>query len=195
MPWNFPFWQVLRFACAALVAGNAAVLKHSPERDRLRPGHRAAVRRRRRRRTAHLFTTLVIADADLAEATPRIIGDPRVAAVTLTGSERAGDSRRRRRRPGAEEEVLELGGSDPFVVLDDADLEAAAAAAVKSRFGNGGQSCIAAKRFIVAESVADEFARLVSSRSRCCRSATRPRRAPTSGRWPGRPARRRCTTR
>ena len=166
MPWNYPFWQVLRFASAAIVAGNAAVLKHSPNVtgcalaiETLFVDAVAAAGG-----PAHLFTTLVVADADLAEATPRIIGDARVSAVTLTGSERAGEAVGGAAGRALKKSVLELGGSDPFVVLDDADLEAAATTAVKSRFGNGGQSCIAAKRFIVAESVADEFTRLVVER-------------------------------
>src|SRR6478736_6231407 len=166
MPWNYPFWQVLRFACAAVVAGNAAVLKHSPNVtgcalaiEALFTDAVAAAGG-----PAHLFTTLVIGDADLAEATPRIIGDARVSAVTLTGSERAGEAVGGAAGRALKKSVLELGGSDPFVVLDDADLEAAATTAVKSRFGNGGQSCIAAKRFIVADAVADEFTRLVVER-------------------------------
>ena len=162
MPWNYPFWQVLRFACAAIVAGNAAVLKHAPnvtgcalaiEALFADPGG-----------PAHLFTTLVVADDTLTEATQQVIGDPRVAAVTLTGSERAGEAVGAAAGRALKKSVLELGGSDPFVVLDDADLVAAADAAVKSRFGNGGQSCISAKRFIVSESVADEFAALVVER-------------------------------
>src|SRR6478609_302289 len=162
MPWNFPFWQVLRFASAALVAGNAGVLKHSPnvtacalaiERVFADAGAPAG-----------LFTTLVLADEQLSEMTPRIIGDPAVAAVTLTGSERAGEAVGSAAGRFLKKSVLELGGSDPFVVLDDADLEAAVDVAVKSRFGNGGQSCIAAKRFIVAESVADEFVALLTAR-------------------------------
>jgi succinate-semialdehyde dehydrogenase/glutarate-semialdehyde dehydrogenase len=162
MPWNYPFWQVLRFACAALAAGNAAVLKHSPNVTGCALAIEALFADAGG--PAHLFTTLVLADADLAEATPRIIGDDRIAAVTLTGSERAGIAVGGAAGASLKKSVLELGGSDPFVVLDDADLPAAADAAVKSRFGNGGQSCIAAKRFIVSESVADEFARLVVDR-------------------------------
>ena len=162
MPWNYPFWQVLRFASAALVAGNAGVLKHSPNVT----GCALAIERvfADAGAPAGLFTTLVLADEQLAEMTPRIIGDPAVAAVTLTGSERAGEAVGSAAGRFLKKSVLELGGSDPFVVLDDADLEAAADVAVKSRFGNGGQSCIAAKRFIVAESVADEFVSLLTTR-------------------------------
>ncbi|CUR59380.1 Succinate-semialdehyde dehydrogenase (NADP(+)) [metagenome] len=162
MPWNYPFWQVLRFACAALSAGNAAVLKHSPnvtgcalviERLFLDAGAPAG-----------LFRTVVIADEAIADVVPGLIGDPRIAAVTLTGSERAGAAVGSAAAASLKKSVLELGGSDPFVVLDDADLPAAADAAVKSRFGNGGQSCIAAKRFIVSDAVADEFAALLRTR-------------------------------
>jgi len=162
MPWNYPFWQVLRFASAALVAGNAGVLKHSPNVT----GCALAIERvfADAGAPAGLFTTLVLADEQLAEMTPRIIGDPAVAAVTLTGSERAGEAVGSAAGRFLKKSVLELGGSDPFVVLDDADLEAAVDVAVKSRFGNGGQSCIAAKRFIVAESVADEFVALLTAR-------------------------------
>jgi succinate-semialdehyde dehydrogenase/glutarate-semialdehyde dehydrogenase len=158
MPWNYPFWQVLRFACAALVAGNAGVLKHSPNVT----GSALAIAELFEDAGAPdgLFGVVVLADSQLGEMTPRIIGDPRVAAVTLTGSERAGEAVGAAAGRFLKKAVLELGGSDPFVVLDDADLVAAARAAVKSRFGNAGQSCIAAKRFIVVESVADEFLRL-----------------------------------
>ena len=123
MPWNYPFWQVLRFACAALVAGNAAVLKHSPnvtgcalaiEGLFADAGAPEGLFRARARRRAP------------AEVTPRIIADPRVAAVTLTGSERAGEAVGAAAGRRLKKSVLELGGSDPFVVLDDADLEAAA---------------------------------------------------------------------
>jgi succinate-semialdehyde dehydrogenase/glutarate-semialdehyde dehydrogenase len=162
MPWNYPFWQVLRFACAALVAGNAGVLKHSPNVT----GSALAIASLFKDAGAPdgLFGVVVLADSQLGEMTPRIIRDPRVAAVTLTGSERAGEAVGAAAGRFLKKAVLELGGSDPFVVLDDADLVAAANAAVKSRYGNGGQSCIAAKRFIVAESVADEFVSLFVER-------------------------------
>ena len=162
MPWNYPFWQVLRFACAALVAGNAGVLKHSPNVT----GSALAIATLFEDAGAPdgLFGVVVLADSQLAEMTPRIIGDPRVAAVTLTGSERAGEAVAAAAGRFLKKAVLELGGSDPFVVLDDADLVAAANAAVRSRYGNAGQSCIAAKRFIVAESVADEFVSLFVER-------------------------------
>ena len=158
MPWNYPFWQVLRFACAALVAGDAGLLKHSPNVT----GCALAIESlfADAGAPAGLLTTLVLADEQLGEMTPRIVGDPRVAAVTLTGSERAGEAIGAAAGRSLKKSVLELGGSDPFVVLDDADLASAAKVAVKSRYGNGGQSCIAAKRFIVAESVADDFVRL-----------------------------------
>jgi len=162
MPWNYPFWQVLRFACAAIVAGNAAVLKHAPNVTGCALAIEALFADAGG--PAHLFTTLVVADDTLSEATQQVIGDPRVAAVTLTGSERAGEAVGAAAGRALKRSVLELGGSDPFVVLDDADLVTAADAAVKSRFGNGGQSCIAAKRFIVSESVADEFATLMVER-------------------------------
>ena len=158
MPWNYPFWQVLRFACAALVAGNAGVLKHSPNVT----GSALAIARLFEDAGAPdgLFGASCSRTLSCREMTPRIIGDPRVAAVTLTGSERAGEAVGAAAGRSLKKAVLELGGSDPFVVLDDADLVAAANAAVRSRFGNAGQSCIAAKRFIVAESVADEFVSL-----------------------------------
>ena len=158
MPWNYPFWQVLRFACAALAAGNAAVLKHAPNVT----GCALAIQAVFADAGAPygLFRSLVVAEPDVPELTSRIIHDRRVAAVTLTGSERAGMAVASAAGAALKKSVLELGGSDPFVVLDDADLPVAAAAAVRSRFGNAGQSCIAAKRFIVAGSVADEFLRL-----------------------------------
>jgi len=157
MPWNYPFWQVLRFASAAIAAGNAAVLKHAPNVT----GSALAVQRLFADAGAPegLFRSLVIAEADVPELSARIVSDSRVSAVTLTGSERAGSAVASAAGAALKKSVLELGGSDPFVVLDDADLEAAAEAAVRSRFGNAGQSCISAKRFIVAEVVADEFVR------------------------------------
>lgn len=151
MPWNFPLWQVFRFAAPALAAGNTGLLKHASNV----PQCALAIERVFRDAGAPdgVFRTLLIGNAGVE----RLIADPRVHAVTLTGSEGAG------RKVGAaagahlKKSVLELGGSDPFIVLDDADLELTVATAVTSRFQNAGQSCIAAKRFIVVERIADDF--------------------------------------
>ncbi len=151
MPWNFPFWQVFRFAAPAVMAGNVALLKHASNV----PGCALAIERvfRDAGFPPGVFTTLLLGGA----AAERLIGDPRVACVTLTGSEAAG------RRVGAaagaalKKSVLELGGSDPFVVLADADVERAARVAADARCLNSGQSCIAAKRFIVEREVVDAF--------------------------------------
>lgn len=155
MPWNFPFWQVLRFASAALAAGNAAMLKHSPDVT----GSALAIETlfADAGAPAGLFRALVVAGEDVPEVSRRVVEDPRVAAVTLTGSERAGSSIAAVAGAAIKKTVLELGGSDPFVVLADADVEAAAATAVRARFTNTGQSCVCAKRFIVHEDVADAF--------------------------------------
>jgi succinate-semialdehyde dehydrogenase/glutarate-semialdehyde dehydrogenase len=155
MPWNFPFWQVLRFAAPALMAGNGAVLKHSPNVS----GCALAVEALLRDAGAPegLFRTLLVEEPDVPAVTARLIEDPRIGAVTLTGSERAGASVGAAAGRAIKKSVLELGGSDPFVVLADADVAATAAMAARSRFLNGGQSCIAAKRFIVLDGVADEF--------------------------------------
>ncbi|WP_327693201.1 aldehyde dehydrogenase family protein [Streptomyces sp. NBC_00459] len=155
MPWNFPVWQVMRFAIPSLVAGNGVLLKHSSNVT----GSALALEALfvEAGFPQHLVTTLVIADADVPEVTARLIEDDRVAAVTLTGSNRAGAAVGSAAGRAAKKSVLELGGSDAFVVLEDADVEAAAAAAVKARFTNSGQSCVCAKRFIVAASVADAF--------------------------------------
>jgi succinate-semialdehyde dehydrogenase/glutarate-semialdehyde dehydrogenase len=151
MPWNSPFWQVFRFAAAALAAGNCALLKHAPNV----PGCAEAIDALLLRAglPEGVFQWLPISH----EQTERLIATPHIQAVTLTGSERAG--RRIAGLAGAalKKTVLELGGSDPFVVLDDADLDAAADTAVTARFQNSGQSCIAAKRFILEESIADPF--------------------------------------
>src|SRR6188768_3403088 len=149
MPWNFPFWQVLRFACAALAAGNAALLKHSPDVT----GSALALQNlfADAGAPAGLFRALVVAAEDVPAVSRRVVEDPRVAAVTLTGSERAGSSIASVAGAAIKKTVLELGGSDPFVVLADADVEAAAATAVRARFANTGQSCVCAKRFVVHE--------------------------------------------
>jgi succinate-semialdehyde dehydrogenase/glutarate-semialdehyde dehydrogenase len=159
MPWNFPLWQVLRFAAPALMAGNAALLKHSPNTT----GCALAVERvlARAGAPAGLFTALVIAEPDVPAATRRLIDDPRIGAVTITGSERAGRAVGSAAGGAVKKSVLELGGSDPFVVLSDADLARVAAMAVRGRFLNAGQSCISPKRFVVDASVAEEFTRLL----------------------------------
>jgi succinate-semialdehyde dehydrogenase/glutarate-semialdehyde dehydrogenase len=153
MPWNFPVWQVFRFLAPALMAGNVAVLKHATNVPRCADAIAEVLK------IAGVpdgvFGVLHI-DNDMAA---RVIADPRVHAVTLTGSERAGRSVAATAGAHLKKCVLELGGSDPFVVLDDADLDATVPMAVGSRFGNAGQTCIAAKRFIVTEGIADEFVR------------------------------------
>ncbi|MFT3873911.1 MAG: aldehyde dehydrogenase family protein [Nocardioides sp.] len=155
MPWNFPFWQVLRFACAALAAGNAALLKHSPEVT----GCALAIEELFGDAGAPpgLFRSLVVAAEDVPAVSRRVVEDDRVAAVTLTGSERAGSAIAATAGAAIKKSVLELGGSDPFVVLADADVTDAAATAVRARFNNTGQSCVCAKRFIVHQDVAEEF--------------------------------------
>jgi succinate-semialdehyde dehydrogenase / glutarate-semialdehyde dehydrogenase len=151
MPWNFPFWQVFRFAAPALMAGNGAVLKHASnvpqcalaieeifQRAGLPPG---------------LFRTLLVPGSE----TEPLIADPRIAAVTLTGSSGVGERVASTAGKHLKKQVLELGGGDPFIVLADADLDVAARVAARARNQNAGQSCIAAKRFIVERPAADEF--------------------------------------
>ena len=151
MPWNFPYWQVVRAAAPALMAGNTMLLKHADNTTK-----------------CALEIERIFADAGAPEgvfgallmtneAVDELIGDARIAAVTLTGSERAGVAVASAAGHALKKCVLELGGSDAFVVLDDADLERAAATAVTARFQNNGQSCIAAKRFIAVDSVYDDF--------------------------------------
>lgn len=158
MPWNFPVWQVMRFAIPTLVAGNGVVLKHSPNVTGCALALQALVEQAGLPR--HLLTTLVVAEPEVPQTIDRLIQDDRIAAVTLTGSNRAGAAVGAAAGRASKKSVLELGGSDAFVVLDDADVPAAAAAAVRARFHNAGQSCVCAKRFIVAHSVAQEFTRL-----------------------------------
>ena len=158
MPWNFPFWQAIRAAAPALTAGNSLVLKHA---DNV-PGCGLALEQvfREAGFPAGVFQTLMIGIPQVES----VIKDPRVAAVTLTGSERAGRAVGKEAGEVLKKCVLELGGSDAFVVLEDADLERAAEIGVKSRFQNAGQSCIAAKRFIVAEKIAETFLKEFQSR-------------------------------
>jgi succinate-semialdehyde dehydrogenase / glutarate-semialdehyde dehydrogenase len=159
MPWNFPLWQVLRFAAPALMAGNAALLKHSPNTT----GCAFAVERvlADAGAPAGLFAALVVAEPDVPAVTRRLIDDPRIGAVTITGSERAGRAVGAAAGDAIKKSVLELGGSDPFVVLADADLPPVAAMAARGRFLNAGQSCISPKRFVVGASVVEEFTRLL----------------------------------
>jgi succinate-semialdehyde dehydrogenase/glutarate-semialdehyde dehydrogenase len=151
MPWNFPLWQVIRFAAPALMAGNVVLLKHASNVPRtallleqvfLRAGYPQGC-----------FQTLLVG----SDAVERIVRDQRVAAVTLTGSEAAGRAVAAVASDAVKKSVLELGGSDPFLVLPSADVERAAQVAVTARVQNNGQSCIAAKRFIIHSEVYERF--------------------------------------
>jgi succinate-semialdehyde dehydrogenase/glutarate-semialdehyde dehydrogenase len=160
MPWNFPFWQVMRFAAPTLAAGNVGLLKHASNVPQCALAieslwHDAGA-------PDGVFQTLLIGSA----AVESLLADPRVAAATQTGSEAAGSSVAAAAGAHIKKTVLELGGSDPFIVMPSADLEAAATTAVAARAINNGQSCIAAKRFIVADGVADEFTRRFVERMR-----------------------------
>jgi len=151
MPWNFPYWQVIRAAAPAIMAGNTILLKHAANTTRCaleleRIFHEIGA-------PDGLFGVLIAR----GDGIDKLMGDARVAAATLTGSERAGVAVARAAGEALKKCVLELGGSDPFVVFSDADLEAAARTAVRARFQNNGESCIAAKRFIVENGVYDDF--------------------------------------
>jgi succinate-semialdehyde dehydrogenase/glutarate-semialdehyde dehydrogenase len=151
MPWNYPIWQVLRFLAPALAAGNGAILKHAANV----PQCALAIERivAEARAPAGLFGNLLVDSG----AVRGVIEDDRIAAVTLTGSTEVGMIVAAQAGAALKKQVLELGGSDPFVVLADADIERAAAMAVTARFTNAGQSCVNAKRFIVEDAVADRF--------------------------------------
>ncbi len=151
MPWNFPFWQAFRYSIPALMAGNVTILKHAPNVF----GCALAIENifKKCLNTDGVFQTIV-ADID---AVQKLIADDRINMITLTGSERAGSSVAQLAGLHIKKTVLELGGNDALIVLPDADLEAAAAAAVQSRMMNAGQVCIAAKRFLVQKSVKNEF--------------------------------------
>src|SRR5712671_4816979 len=157
MPWNFPFWQVFRFAAAGLMAGNAAVLKHASNV----PGCALAVEQifRKAGFPENLFRTLMIG----SRSVDAVIEHPLIRAATLTGSGPAGRAVASKAGALLKKTVLELGGSDPYLVLDDADLDLAAKVGAKGRLVNSGQSCIAAKRFIVVEKVRRQFEELFVS--------------------------------
>jgi succinate-semialdehyde dehydrogenase/glutarate-semialdehyde dehydrogenase len=153
MPWNFPFWQVFRFAVPSLMAGNAAVLKHASNV----PGCALSIEEifRNAGFPKNLFRTLMISSAEVE----KVIINKKIAAATLTGSELAGSQVASLAGKHIKKTVLELGGSDPFIILEDADIIETVKTAVTARMINQGQSCIAAKRFIVVESRAAEFER------------------------------------
>jgi succinate-semialdehyde dehydrogenase/glutarate-semialdehyde dehydrogenase len=155
MPWNFPFWQVVRALAPALMAGNVVVLKHAPSTTGCALALTEAVERAGLPEGA--LAAIVVSAQRTDEVASGVIADRRVAAVTFTGSTRAGRAVAGHAGQALKKCVLELGGSDPFVVLADADVESAAAWAARSRFQNTGQSCVAAKRLVVEEPIADEF--------------------------------------
>jgi succinate-semialdehyde dehydrogenase/glutarate-semialdehyde dehydrogenase len=163
MPWNFPYWQVFRFTAPALMAGNTVLLKHAGNVPR------CARRVERVLVDAGLppgcFQSLFLTNQQVGG----VIRNRRVRGVTLTGSVRAGQAVAKQAGARVKKTVLELGGSDPYVVLEDADVEAAAAACVQSRLVNSGQSCIAAKRFIVLSAVHDDFVDAVVERMRAAK--------------------------
>jgi succinate-semialdehyde dehydrogenase / glutarate-semialdehyde dehydrogenase len=179
MPWNFPVWQVLRFAVPTLAAGNGVLLKHSPNVT----GSALALQQLFTDAgfPEGLVTTLVIDEADVPATIEELIADDRIAAVTLTGSNRAGAAVGAAAGRASKRSVLELGGSDAFVVLSDADVPAAAAAAVRARFTNSGQSCVCAKRFIVETAVAEEFLQLFVQGVEALKSGDPADRAVTLG--------------
>lgn len=158
MPWNFPFWQVFRFAAPGLMAGNAGILKHASNVS----GCALAIEEvfRAAGFPENLFRTILVPSSQMEE----VIKNEKIKAVTLTGSVPAGKAVAKTAGSVLKKTVMELGGSDPYVILEDADLEMAADTCVTARLINGGQSCIAAKRFIINEKIYDEFEKLFVER-------------------------------
>jgi len=158
MPWNFPFWQVFRFAAPGLMAGNAGILKHASNVS----GSALAIEEvfREAGFPKNLFRTILVPSSQMEG----VIKNEKIKAVTLTGSVPAGKAVAKTAGSVLKKTVMELGGSDPYVILEDADLEMAAEACVTARLINGGQSCIAAKRFIIVEKIYDEFEKLFVER-------------------------------
>jgi succinate-semialdehyde dehydrogenase / glutarate-semialdehyde dehydrogenase len=175
MPWNYPFWQVFRFAAPSLMAGNVALLKHAPNVM----GCALAIEQvfAEAGLPSGVFQTLLV-DVDASE---RIIQHTAVQGVTLTGSEYAGSSVAALAGKHIKRTVLELGGSDPLIVLADADLEHAASVAVQSRMQNAGQSCIASKRFLVERAVHDEFVQMLTEKISALRQGNPLESATTTG--------------
>ncbi|MBA3582451.1 MAG: NAD-dependent succinate-semialdehyde dehydrogenase [Gammaproteobacteria bacterium] len=173
MPWNFPFWQLFRFAAPALAAGNTVILKHASNVPQCALAIADVFKQAGL--PEHVFISALIASKDI----PRLIEDARVHAVTLTGSEAAGRQVAQLAGAHLKKSVLELGGSDPFIVLADADLEMASTIAIAARFNNAGQSCIAAKRFIVVNDIAEKFVQLFADKAQRLRAGD-PRDVQTS---------------
>ena len=157
MPWNFPFWQVFRFAAPYLMAGNTVMLKHAPgtsgcsihiEKIFKEAGY-----------PGNVFTNILISPENVPARTPEIIHHPLIKGVTLTGSTGAGIKVAEAAGQVLKKSVLELGGSDPYIILEDADIDKAAEACIASRMGNAGQTCIAAKRLIAVDEIYDDFVR------------------------------------
>ncbi len=160
MPWNFPFWQVFRFICPSLMAGNGGLLSHAP----ISTGTSLKIEQivKEAGFPDNLFRSLII-DNDLSA---KVIANDKVTGVTLTGSDRAGRAVASEAGQNLKKVVLELGGSDPYLILEDADLDQAATACVNSRLNNSGQVCIAAKRIIVVKSVKEEFDKLIIEKAK-----------------------------
>lgn len=158
MPWNFPFWQVFRFAAPNTMAGNAALLKHAP----ISTGTALCIEKLFQEAgfPENLFRTLVVSDS----RTDNLIAHPQIAAVTLTGSPNAGKMVGAAAANALKKSVLELGGNDPYLILEDANLDQAAEACVVSRMNNAGQVCIAAKRVIIVSSIREKFLSLLQDK-------------------------------